>query len=57
VTQALWGIAKAPKGRGISGENRLSTPAIAREFLGVIYKTSKHNWTFEGFPRFVLANG
>jgi len=31
--------------------------ALARKFLGVIYKTLKHNWIFADFPRFVLANG
>jgi len=31
--------------------------ALARKFLGVIYKTLKNNWIFEDFPRFVLANG
>jgi len=25
--------------------------------LGIIYKTLKHNWIFEDFPQFVLANG
>jgi len=31
--------------------------ALARKFLGIIYKTLKHNWIFEDFPQFVLANG
>lgn len=31
--------------------------ALARKFLGVIYKTLRNNWIFEDFPRFVLANG
>jgi transposase len=31
--------------------------ALARKFLGVIYKTLKNNWIFEDFPRFVLAKG
>ena len=31
--------------------------ALARKFLGVIYRSLKNNWVFEGFPRFVLANG
>jgi len=31
--------------------------ALARKFLGVIYKTLKNNWIFEDFPRFVLVNG
>ncbi len=31
--------------------------ALARKFLGIIYKTLKNNWIFEDFPRFVLANG
>lgn len=28
--------------------------ALARKFLGVIYRTLKHNWLFEDFPNFVL---
>jgi transposase len=31
--------------------------ALARKFLGIIYKTLKNNWIFEDFPHFVLANG
>lgn len=31
--------------------------ALARKFLGIIYRTLKNNWVFEDFPRFVLANG
>jgi transposase len=31
--------------------------ALARKFLGIIYKTLKNNWIFEDFPRFVLVNG
>ncbi len=31
--------------------------ALARKFLGIIYKTLKNHWVFEDFPRFVLANG
>lgn len=31
--------------------------ALARKFLGIIYKTLKNNWIFKDFPRFVLANG
>jgi len=31
--------------------------ALARKFLGIIYKTLRHNWIFTDFPRFVLANG
>jgi transposase len=30
--------------------------ALARKFLGIIYKTLKNNWIFEDFPQFVLAN-
>jgi transposase len=30
--------------------------ALARKFLGIIYKTLKNNWIFEDFPRFVLSN-
>lgn len=29
--------------------------ALARKFLGIIYKTLKNNWVFEDFPNFVLA--
>jgi transposase len=29
--------------------------ALARKFLGIIYKTLKHKWVFEDFPNFVLA--
>jgi len=29
--------------------------ALARKFLGVIYKTLKNNWVFEDFPNFVLV--
>jgi transposase len=31
--------------------------ALARKFLGIIYKTLKNKWIFEDFPQFVLANG
>jgi transposase len=31
--------------------------ALARKFLGIIYKTLKNNWIFEDFPRFILSNG
>lgn len=30
--------------------------ALARKFLGVIYRTLKNDWVFEDFPRFVLAH-
>lgn len=30
--------------------------ALARKFLGVIYRTLKNNWVFEDFPNFVLAS-
>jgi transposase len=30
--------------------------ALARKFLGIIYRTLKNNWIFEDFPQFVLAN-
>jgi transposase len=30
--------------------------ATARKFLGIIYQTLKHNWIFEDFPSFVIAN-
>lgn len=29
--------------------------ALARKFLGIIYRTLKHRWVFEDFPNFVLA--
>ena len=29
--------------------------ALARKFLGIIYRTLKHDWVFEDFPRFVIA--
>lgn len=29
--------------------------ALARKFLGIIYKTLKNKWVFEDFPNFVLA--
>jgi hypothetical protein len=29
--------------------------ALARKFLGIIYRTLKHKWVFEDFPNFVLA--
>jgi transposase len=29
--------------------------ALARKFLGIIYRTLKHKWLFEDFPNFVLA--
>ncbi len=28
--------------------------ALARKFLGIIYRTLKNNWVFEDFPNFVL---
>jgi len=30
--------------------------ALARKFLGIIYKTLKNDWVFEDFPNFVLAS-
>ena len=29
--------------------------ALARKFLGIIYRTLKNGWVFEDFPRFVIA--
>jgi transposase len=29
--------------------------ALARKFLGIIFRTLKNNWVFEDFPNFVLA--
>jgi len=31
--------------------------ALAKKFLGVIFKTLKNDWVFEDFPSFVLAEG
>lgn len=31
--------------------------ALARKFLGIIYRTLKNNWVFADFPNFVLAEG
>lgn len=31
--------------------------ALARKFLGIIYRTLKYKWVFEDFPNFVLAEG
>jgi transposase len=31
--------------------------ALARKFLGIIYRTRKNKWVFEDFPNFVLAEG
>lgn len=31
--------------------------ALARKFLGIVYRTLKNNWVFEDFPNFVLAEG
>lgn len=30
--------------------------ALARKFLGVIYRTLKNDWVFEDFPNFVLVD-
>ena len=30
--------------------------ALARKFLGIIYRTLKNKWVFEDFPNFVLAD-
>ncbi len=30
--------------------------ALARKFLGVIYRSLKNDWVFEDFPNFVLAS-
>jgi hypothetical protein len=29
--------------------------ALARKFLGIIYRTLKNGWVFEDFPGFVIA--
>lgn len=31
--------------------------ALARKFLGIIYRTLKNKWVFQDFPNFVLAEG
>ena len=31
--------------------------ALAKKFLGVIFKTLKNDWVFEDFPNFVIAEG
>ena len=31
--------------------------ALARKFLGIIYRTLKNQWVFKDFPNFVLAEG
>ena len=31
--------------------------ALARKFLGIIYRTLKNQWVFQDFPNFVLAEG
>lgn len=31
--------------------------ALARKFLGIIYRTLKYKWVFRDFPNFVLAEG
>jgi transposase len=31
--------------------------ALARKFLGIIYRTLKYQWVFRDFPNFVLAEG
>lgn len=40
------------KGRRGSGKALI---AVARKFLGIIYRTLKHGWRFTDFPNFVLA--
>lgn len=40
------------KGRRGTGK---AIVALARKFLGIIYRTLKNNWVFEDFPNFVLA--
>jgi hypothetical protein len=31
--------------------------ALARKFLGIIYRTLKNKWVFEDFPNLVLGGG
>ena len=31
--------------------------ALARRFLGIIYRTLRNKWVFEDWPNFVLAEG
>ena len=40
------------KGRRGTGK---SIVALARKFLGSIYRMLKNKWVFEDFPNFVLA--
>jgi hypothetical protein len=35
---------------------RKANIALARKFLGVIYRTLKNNWGLEDFSNFVLAS-
>ena len=31
--------------------------ALARKFLGIIYRTLKNKWVFDDFPNFAMAEG
>lgn len=47
--RAFYDKLKAKKGAG------KAIIATARKFLGIIYRTLKHNWVFADFPNFVLV--
>jgi transposase len=47
--KSFYGRVKARRGAG------RAIIALARKFLGIIYRTLKNKWVFEDFPNFVLA--
>ncbi len=47
--KSFYGRVKARRGAG------KAIIALARKFLGIIYRTLKNKWVFEDFPNFVLA--
>ena len=49
VSEAVLRKVKARRGTG------KAIIALARKFLGIIYRTLKNKWVFEDFPNFVLA--
>jgi transposase len=48
----LWNYYQRVKARRGTGKAII---ALARKFLGIVYRTLKNNWVFEDFPNFVLA--
>ena len=50
----LKGYYERMKGRRGTGK---AIVALARKFLGIIYRTLKNKWVFADFPNFVLAEG